>query len=183
MAKRFIMTAFSKDRIGVVADITKIIYDSGCNLEDTEMTQLENEFVLMLIFAGEKDDLGTRLSNECRWLEREKGITAFVRELGEKIQKSPGSYTVHHIHAEGLDHAGIIYKISNFFAKNSCNLLELRSRQRQSPKSGTPIYTVEIVVEVPNEFSLEDLEQGLDSLSQEIHIDFVLGNNHEHQSG
>jgi glycine cleavage system transcriptional repressor len=52
MAKRFIMTAFAKDRIGLVADITKIIFDNECNLEDTEMTQLEDEFVIMLLFTG-----------------------------------------------------------------------------------------------------------------------------------
>lgn len=178
MAKRFIMTAFAQDRIGVVADITKIIYDSGCNLEDSEMTQLEDEFVLMLIFAGDKDGLEAQLSADCRRLEREKSITAFVRELGEEVKKPPAPYTKHHIHAEGLDHAGIIYKISEFFARNSCNILELHSRQRQSPKSGTPLYTVEIDVEVPDALSMDDLEQGLDDLSHEIHIDFFLDKDH-----
>lgn len=54
MAKRFIMTAFAQDRIGIVADITKIIFDAGCNLEDSEMTQLENEFALMLCLQPNK---------------------------------------------------------------------------------------------------------------------------------
>jgi glycine cleavage system transcriptional repressor len=30
MEKKFVMTAFSKDRPGIVADITEVIYENGC---------------------------------------------------------------------------------------------------------------------------------------------------------
>ena len=40
MQKKFIMTAFSKDRPGIVADVTEVIYENGCNLEDTTMTNM-----------------------------------------------------------------------------------------------------------------------------------------------
>ncbi|HSO20332.1 MAG TPA: ACT domain-containing protein [Desulfosarcina sp.] len=38
MAQRFIMTAFGKDRPGIVADVTEILFENGRNLEDTSMT-------------------------------------------------------------------------------------------------------------------------------------------------
>jgi len=34
--KKFIMTAFGKDRPGIVAKIAQIIFESGCNLEIPE---------------------------------------------------------------------------------------------------------------------------------------------------
>ncbi len=37
MEKKFIMTAFGKDRPGFVADITRLIYKNGCNLEDSNI--------------------------------------------------------------------------------------------------------------------------------------------------
>ncbi len=174
MAKRFIMTAFAQDRIGIVADITKIIFDIGCNLEDTEMTQLEDEFALILLFTGEKEGIEDQLSNECRRLEREKGISAFVRELGAEVSKPLKSYTSHRIHAEGEDQAGIVYKISHFLANHSCNILKLHSHKRESPTSGTTIYTVEIDIQVPDKMSPDDLEQGLSDLGNEIHVDLIL---------
>lgn len=174
MAKRFIMTAFTRDRKGVVADITKIIFDNGCNLEDTEMTQLEDEFVLILLFSGEKEGLKEQLSNDCRRLEKEKGISAYLRELEGEVTKHRVTDTIHTIHAEGLDQAGIVYKISNFLAGKSINILRLNSRRMPSPESGTTMYKVDIEIEVPNEMPLDNLEQGLSDLGNEMHIDLNL---------
>ena len=177
MAKRFIMTAFAKDRPGLVADITKVIYENGCNLEDTEMTQLEDEFVIMLLFTGESKDLMDQVEKDCRRLEKEKGISAFVRELGEETFKPPKDTAIYSIHAEGADQAGIVYKISNFLARNSFNILKLLSRKIPSPQSGTPYYTVEIKIQVPKETSLDELEQGLSELGDQMHIEFNIDKN------
>lgn len=35
MSKKIMLTAFSKDRPGIVADISQIIYENGYNLEDS----------------------------------------------------------------------------------------------------------------------------------------------------
>ena len=52
MGHRFIMTAFGKDRPGIVADVTEMLYENGCNLEDTSMTLLAGEFTLILLFTA-----------------------------------------------------------------------------------------------------------------------------------
>ncbi|MCP4219737.1 MAG: hypothetical protein GY765_34205 [bacterium] len=176
MAKRFIMTAFTKDRTGVVADTTKIIFDNKCNLEDTEMTQLEDEFVIMLVFTGDDTELYEKISADCRKLEREKEITAVVRELQEAPYNPLESYTTHTIYSEGIDQTGIVYKISLFLAEHSTNISKLISRRRLSPESGTTIYAVEIEVEVPVNTSLDELESGLSELGQTLHIDLRLDN-------
>ena len=55
MEKRFIMTAFGVDRPGIVADVTEELYEYGCNLEDTTMTSMLDEFALVLLFSGKGD--------------------------------------------------------------------------------------------------------------------------------
>ncbi|MCF8086140.1 MAG: hypothetical protein K9J48_04530 [Desulfohalobiaceae bacterium] len=54
MSQPDIMTAFGQDRVGIVAGYTRIMFDSGCNLEDSNMTRLSEEFGLILpfIFSG-----------------------------------------------------------------------------------------------------------------------------------
>ena len=52
MEKKFVMTAFCKDRPGIVADITEIIFQAGCNLEDSTMTSILDEFAIILLFSG-----------------------------------------------------------------------------------------------------------------------------------
>ena len=168
------MTAFAKDRLGLVADITKIVFQNGCNLEDTQMTQLEDEFVIMLLFTGDNGGLEEQISRDCRRLEREKNISAYIRELADEISKPLEAYSTHSIFAQGVDQAGIVYKISDFLAARSVNISQLNSHKTPTPESGTPIYTVEIVIQVPTGKSLEELEQELFELGQEIHIEFNL---------
>lgn len=126
------------------------------------------------MFTAEQKDLVEELANQCRKLEREKGITAFVRELDGKTGKPLESYTTRGIHAEGEDQADIVFKISRFLAEHSCNILKLHPHRRESPTSGTLIYSVNIQVQVPNQIELDELEQGLSDLGTEIHIDITL---------
>ena len=72
MEKKFIMTAFCKDRPGIVADVSQVIYENGCNLEDSSMTSLSDEFAIILLLSGrEEGDLEEQLSKGCRRLERD----------------------------------------------------------------------------------------------------------------
>ncbi|MEJ2698080.1 MAG: ACT domain-containing protein, partial [Desulfuromonadales bacterium] len=57
MEHRFIMTAFGEDRPGIVADVTRILYENGCNLEDSTMTLLADEFSLILLFSAQGEGI------------------------------------------------------------------------------------------------------------------------------
>ena len=52
MEQRYVMTAFAKDRPGIIAAVSRLIYETGCNLEDTTMTRLLDEFAMVILFSG-----------------------------------------------------------------------------------------------------------------------------------
>ena len=78
MKQRYIMTAFGKDRPGIVADVTKILFDNGCNLEENSMSMLADEFTLNLLFSTTQTNIEELLRDQCQQLENEKEITAFI---------------------------------------------------------------------------------------------------------
>ncbi|MEJ7554142.1 MAG: ACT domain-containing protein, partial [Aquificaceae bacterium] len=53
--KFFILSIFGKDKPGIVASISKALYQMGLNLEDSSMTRLNGEFTIMLIVASDRD--------------------------------------------------------------------------------------------------------------------------------
>jgi glycine cleavage system transcriptional repressor len=75
---------------------------------------------------------------------------------------------------EGVDQAGMVYKISDFLYKNSINISKLLSRQTMSPQSGTTIYTIEIEIQAPKEKSPDELEQDFSELGNQMQIDFQI---------
>lgn len=174
MPQRYIMTAFGTDRVGIVADVTRLLYENDCNLEDTRMSMLAAEFTLNLLFSCPRPDILDLLAKDCRRLEVSKGISAFVRPLGPTQPKPQQQVTLCTLHIEGLDQAGIVYKTSQFLADHNLNILQLTSAAQASPQSGATIYAMDIQIQVPAEIAIEQIEAQLNQLANELHVDIGL---------
>lgn len=182
MRKRFIMTAFGKDRPGFIADIAQLIYENRCNLEDSTMTNLSDEFAIIFLVEGIEEDalegsLEKRLLRECRRLEKEKGISAFVRQISTEVIISKQATTKKMLHVEGLDQAGIVYKISRYLADNHINITDFESRMSHSPQTGAAIYTINIQIEIPKNLTSECLDDGLNQIGNDLNVDISISGN------
>lgn len=171
MSNRYIMTAFGKDRVGIVADVTRLLYENDCNLEDTTMSMLADEFTLSLLFSCQRKDIEEQLSRDCRRLELEKGISAFIRPLTAQQRISDKGFKTCTLHIEGLDQAGIVYKTSQFLADHQLNILHLNSTAKASPQSGATIYAMDIRILVPEPVSLDQVEEDLGQVADELNVD------------
>jgi glycine cleavage system transcriptional repressor len=174
MSNRFIMTAFGRDRVGIVADVTRLLYENKCNLEDTTMNMLADEFTLNLLFSSEQNNIEEQLLRECRRLELEKGISAFVRPLQAPERKVPKGYKTCTLRIEGLDQAGIVYKTCRFLAENKLNIVHLNSTAKASPESGATIYCMDIHIQVPEEILLDQVEDDLTIIADELQVDISM---------
>jgi glycine cleavage system transcriptional repressor len=175
MGKRFIVSAFGKDRIGIVADLSEMLYEHGCNLEDTRMTILADVFSSLLLVSGpEKADFEEQISNACRRLEKEKGISAYIRPVGSELTLPKEPLPTHTLKVEGLDQTGIVFKVSKFLADNKVNIVDLKSSIDTAPESGTAIYSMDLQVEVPKDVSMGVLGQGLDQIAADLHVDITI---------
>ncbi len=178
MPRKYLLTAFCKDRPGIVADIAQIIYENGCNLEDSAMANLAGEFAMIFLVsplsAGDEADLQGILSMECRRLEREKGITAFIRPV-TRAQSVPAlDIYSKAIHVEGSDHAGIVYKVSRFLADHQINIRSLNSKVVSSPESGAAVYDMVLMVDIPEEIPMDTVEKGLNDVGDQLHVDITI---------
>ena len=174
MNNRYMMTAFGKDRVGIVADVTRLLYEYDCNLEDTTMNMLSHEFTLNLLFSSKNDDIEEQLSRECRRLELEKGISAFVRALPDADQKNANGFKTCTLRIEGLDQVGIVYKTSKFLAEKKLNIMHLSSTAKPSPESGATIYCMDIHIQVPADIYLDQVEDDLSGMADELQVDITM---------
>ena len=178
MSNKFLLSAFSKDRPGIVADISQVIYENGYNLEESSMTNLAGEFAILLLLSSsslvDEVEAQEKLSSECRRLERDKGITAFIRPVGQEEPHPKSNFIIKTITVEGLDQAGIVYKVSRFLADSGINISTLSTEVRSSPESGASIYFMTILVEIPAMLSLQTVEDGLARIGDQLNVDVSL---------
>jgi glycine cleavage system transcriptional repressor len=165
------MTAFGKDRPGIVADVTRILYENGCNLEDTSMSMLDDEFTINLLFSSAGDKIETLLLAECHKLEKQKNISAFIRPVKERNLPEQTGFCIGTIHVEGLDQAGIVYQVSQFLADHSLNIVDLKSAVKTTPESGTVLYLMDIHIQVPDSVATKTIQVGLDGVAEALNVE------------
>ncbi|MFQ5876279.1 MAG: glycine cleavage system protein R [Acidobacteriota bacterium] len=175
MRQRFILTAIGRDRPGIVADLAEMIFDLGCNLEDSSMMSLASEFSTIVLVSGRGEDLQARLRMACKHLEYEKGMTIFIRpvEAGAPSASPPGGRSFH-LRTMGEDKAGIVARTARAIASAGGNIHELISHVRPAASTGTPLHEMEIRFTLPGTADADALRRTLSAIEESLRIDITL---------
>jgi glycine cleavage system transcriptional repressor len=176
MKTYFILSAMGKDRPGIVADVSEVIYECGGNVEDSSMSLLRNHFALLLLFSSEREEVNQKLSAALKRLEREKDLTVFYstitfEEAYPKLKEQTDRFK---ISTSGVDHAGIVFKVCRLLADRKVNIIDMETHRVLSAESGTPLFEMDMDVEVLRSISEQGLREDLHRLANELMIDLVL---------
>ena len=176
MKQWYALSAIGKDRPGIVADLAELIFEHGCNLEDSSMTVLGGEFAVLLLFTGAGEDLERRLSSVCKRLEWERRLTVFFRPLeGPPLPYGHGERrSRYELFATGVDKAGIVARVCRILAERDVTIREMKTYSRPEPESGTPLYTMRIEMGVPASVEIAALEKALERVAEELKIEITL---------
>jgi len=176
MKTYFILSAIGKDRPGIVADVSEVIYGCGGNIEDSSMSLLRNHFALLLLFSTDKEEVNQKLSSDLKRLEWEKNLTVFFTPITfeEAHPGDRGESDHFKIHTSGIDHAGIVFKVCRLLADRGINIIDMKTHRVLSAESGTPLFEMDIDIEMPRSTSEQTLRNDLHRLANELMIDLVL---------
>ena len=167
--KHFVLTAVGEDRPGIVADLTKVLYEEGFNIEDSSMTRLNNEFAVMLIVTTEKEISQSQLKEKFRKVEEEKGLLINIREIPQEVYEGKREIgDVYNLVVYGADRPGIVYKVAKLLAEKNINIADLRTEK--SPE----IYVLIAQIEFPVGLKEEDVIPDIEKLKDELNIDISI---------
>ena len=144
--KHLAVSAIGVDRPGIVAAVSGVLVERGCNLEDTSMSILRGHFAMMLVVAApdatEAPDLERTLTAATAALE----LVVVVRPLVEEVHRSPSGeqWTVS---LYGGDRPGIVHRVSTVLAGLGANITDLTTRVIGSDER--PVYAMFIDVVAP----------------------------------
>lgn len=169
------LTVFGKDRPGIIASVSGILFRYGCNLEDVSMTVLEGELAMIMVAGFEKSSgkkieaalrraLEQKMNFICHWRELSHGLSR-----GEKHLRNSETYLVT---CAGKDRTGIVYQVSRLMSKYGLNICDLNCKiLGYGTKS---IYTMLLEVDIPRAFSISKLERELRRLQRTLRISIQL---------
>ena len=126
-----VISITGKDRPGIIARVTDILFKCGANLEDASMTILEGEFAMIVLAHFKNGRSCTRAIEAFSKLESRMGLVVGLKGVKRSLKRGE-----HHrkgtmpwvISVHGKDRSGIVYRVSNLLALRGCNITDLSSR-------------------------------------------------------
>ena len=143
---RFAVSVFGRDRPGIVAAVTRVLADAGCNLEDTSMTILRGHFAMMLVISGGAGifarDLRARLSPVADRLD----LQLSVRSVSDDVTTAQVSGERWLAAVYAADQPGLVARVSEVLAGYQVNIVGLETRLVGEPDA---VYVMHFELEVP----------------------------------
>jgi glycine cleavage system transcriptional repressor len=156
------VTVIGNDRPGIVAAVTKSLYESGCNLEDVSSTILRGHFSMVMI---------VRTGGAATALEA--GLSPIAQDMDLVITARPVEDTnvevvapTHMVSVYGADKPGIVYRVAEVLAASGANVTDLTSRVIGDPSD--PVYALMLEVSVAED---TDPASALEGLKEELGVD------------
>ncbi len=168
----FAVTVIGKDRPGIVADTTEILYRLGCNVEDSSCTMLGGDFAMILIVSHEKPFAKARLADEFRAMH-EMGLSVNVRALHEdEVCYRPPQGELCLVSVYGSDKPGIVYRVTRALADRGVNITDLNTRLIGTKEE--PVYVLMLEAALPEGLAVEDAERLLGNLKKELNVEIAV---------
>lgn len=160
--KRFALSASGADRPGILAAVTKAVFERGLSIEDSAMTVIDGELSLLLIVSGKEGFDERAFHKDMQNIQQSTGVSLLLRELTARaLRKKQQSNYIITLH--GPDRAGIVYRTAEFLTSMGANITDLEVRTLSSGR-GRPAYIMIIEVYSPVRSDIKKLEEGLASI-------------------
>jgi glycine cleavage system transcriptional repressor len=138
MPNWYMLTLIGRDQPGIVARVTTALFEAGCNLGETSMIRLGNNFTVMMMVHSPQgqDALRAVLQPVVEALQ----LVLHVDSIDGALHHRPVPDVCILVH--GADRAGIVAEVTTRAAAAGLNILDL-----ESDVAGTddkPIYVLQI---------------------------------------
>jgi glycine cleavage system transcriptional repressor len=176
MRSYYILSAIGKERPGIVADVSEVIFECGGNIEDSNMGLLKTHFALLILFSAEKEEVEKKLPARLKRLEWEKNLSVFYSSIPEEemLSTKKEAFQRYRLTTSGIDQSGIVCRVSRLLSDQKIHIIDMKTQQSRTAESGTPLFEMDIEIDVPSSISEQGLREDLHRLANELMIDLVL---------
>jgi glycine cleavage system transcriptional repressor len=148
--RRLWLSALGADRPGIVAALSAVFVDLGCNLEDSTMTNLQGHFAVLLVVSAPDGVTATALEDALDEVAGRFALVVVVRPLEDAPEprgSADGAGDAWTIAVHGADRPGIVRDVTSALAQAGGNVVDLSTHLVGD--AGAPVYVMTLGVTLP----------------------------------
>lgn len=138
---KYALTFVAKDRPGIVAEVTKVLFEKGFNIADSSSTRLQGIFSMILLV----EHANTMDKVEISSFFKSNDLKPSVHEI-EASPKDENDKEHYVISVYGADKPGIVHNITASLYEKGINILDLQTQVAGAPPKEAYIMILEVIV-------------------------------------
>lgn len=166
-----VISALGSDRPGMVEHLTRVIDESGCIVRDSRMTGLGAEFAMQLVVEGNWNNIAMLETSLPALEKRQELILQFKRT---ELRPPSDNLLPYGVEAVSVQQAGIVHHLAHFFSSRGINIAELVTNAYSASTTGTPMFSVQLTVNVPADLQIAALREEFMDFCDHLNLDAVL---------
>lgn len=158
MHQWYMVTLIGEDRIGIVASISRALYENECNLGETSMVRLGGNFSIMMMVSSTEGVTGLEkiLRPVAHELSLHLHIDTIRAHLHERLEPDI------QVRVFGADRIGIVAEVTGALAEHGLHILDLNSEVAGT--GDEPVYIM--VLDGYAEQGIEAIDAALEPIRQ-----------------
>jgi len=170
----FSLSVVGRDRPGIVAEVSRVLFELGCNIEDSTCTILSGQFAMILVIAHPRLSDVAALNPAFDPARAGMGLTISLHALKEEELSREKEFAgrPHVISVYGADRPGIVYSVARELARLNVNVTDLNTQVIGA--KDRPVYVMVLEVDVPESIDLKELDREFDKIRKELAVSITL---------
>ena len=164
------VTVIGRDRPGIVAHVSGVLYRHRCSIEDLAQTAIRGQFAMILIASLENAAAVQAMKGEFDALSSDLDLDIDLRQVraGDLTPYEAGDTEPFILTARGQDRPGLVYGIAELLAERGVNITNLGARVAVLGEESEYIQVFE--VDIPRSLDHRLLQEKLRQRAKEMGV-------------
>ncbi len=166
-----VITAVAKDNPNLFNELSELISETGCNVDDGHMALMGKAATSMLLLSGHWNNIA-KLEAQLPSFGRKLGIQInFQRTEIARKERQQMPYLVQIVAA---DRPGIVFDLTNFFYEQKISVFGIDVETYTGSRSNTQMLQLAMSVNIPVDAPLPDLRDDFIEYCDELNLDAII---------
>jgi phosphoserine phosphatase len=169
----YVISVIGKDQVGIVSEVTQLLFKQGLNIIDIEQTVIHAQFTMVLLIQPlqphfKPNLLRTHLNQLAKRWGMNITMTPLHEFKGLRLAETKKSYVLTLL---GADRPGVVAAFSSTLAKHHCNIERIKMIARGE------FFAMEMWVDL-REANFSILSQDLTTVAKKVGMDIIVQPEH-----
>lgn len=171
MQNFLVLTALGENSPQLTSRLCEEIKQCGCNIVDSRMALLGEEFTMVVMVSGPWDAIA-KIEGHVAKLEKDMALKIATRRT--KTGGPGKGYMPYAIDVVASDQSGMVHEIARFISDNDVLIQDMYTNTYKAVFSDTTMFSLHMTINIPSDTSIATLRSDFMDFCDRLNLDAIM---------